>query len=238
MAELLLCTQNRGTTGNVLKDSHAAQVGDVVLVQANGAGWGAAELGGPTYVHYENEVQETLATINLQPSFDASAVQDIKDVEAIPDNKMLSISRSDPVVVEEAGSHFGMKVLAVDNVAKTITVSNREFVVVNEEVRSISQHPNGNHPFFRVLKLPNVSVALANSLLSTEKETDPQNPNPYLQYRGFALDLSKMKGALADFIADDTRVQQFFVDPMSDKEFQALIFQRAPYAAKDAIVIS
>jgi hypothetical protein len=45
MCEMLLCVHNRGTSGNLLVDSHAPQAGDVVTILSDGANWGYAPLG-------------------------------------------------------------------------------------------------------------------------------------------------------------------------------------------------
>jgi hypothetical protein len=74
-------------------------------------------------------------------------------------------------------------------------------------------NPNGNHNFFRVIKLPNVTVNQASSMLAPEADLDPQHPSPYLQYRAFFLDKSKIPSAtmqaLLDNWNDDGRTNGF-----------------------------
>lgn len=95
----------------------------------------------------------------------------------------------------------------------------------------IKGNPNGNHPFFRVIKLPNVPVSVGTQLMSSEVDTDPLNPSPYLQYRGFYLDKTKIPGSFSAVkanIADDLRTNGFVTSSMSATQFQSLISQRTP----------
>lgn len=117
MCELLVCVHNRGTSGNLLVDSHAPQVGDVVTILDDGGNWGYAPLG-----------------------------------QVRPDD------------------------------------------------------PNGNYPFFRILKIPGVTTLQASNLLSPEVDTDPQHPSVYLQYRAQYIDIAKISDqGLLTYWNDDTR---------------------------------
>lgn len=77
----------------------------------------------------------------------------------------------------------------------------------------VQGNPNGNHPFFRIIKLPNVTVAQASNMLTPEQDLDPQNPSPYLQYRARFLDKTKISPATAQTLLnywnDDGRAQGF-----------------------------
>jgi hypothetical protein len=77
----------------------------------------------------------------------------------------------------------------------------------------VEGNPNGNHNFFRVIKLPNVTVAQASTMLVPELDIDPLNPSPYLQYRGFYLNKALIPPVtmqtLIDYWQDDGRTQGF-----------------------------
>ena len=88
---------------------------------------------------------------------------------------------------------------------------------------------NGNHPFFRIVKLPNVTLAQIAKMLSAELPVDMQHPSPYLQYRGFFFDKTKIPvGALATHWTDDTRKSPFISLPLTMTQINAFISQRTP----------
>lgn len=99
-----------------------------------------------------------------------------------------------------------------------------------DAVEDISTHPQGNHNFFRVIKLPNVSVAAASTLLAPELPLDPLNPSPFLQYRGFFLDKSKIPPAtmqnLLDHWNDDGRVNGFLTLDFTAAQINTIVSQR------------
>jgi hypothetical protein len=88
----------------------------------------------------------------------------------------------------------------------------------------VANNPNGNHPFFRILKLANVTVAQASNMMTPELDIDPQNPSPYLQYRGRFLDKTKIPaGVLSDYLTDDTRAQPFLVLNFTAAQINAIV---------------
>lgn len=89
-------------------------------------------------------------------------------------------------------------------------------------------NPNGNHNFFRILKLPNVTINQASTMLSPEVDVDPQNPSPYLQYRAFFLDKTKISGALLAHWNDDLRSLPFITLPFTAAQFATIRTQRTP----------
>jgi|SRR5215471_529474 len=94
---------------------------------------------------------------------------------------------------------------------------------------TVSGNPNGNHAFFRIFKLPNVTVAQAANMMAPEKDIDPQNPSPYLQYRANYFDKTKIPaGVLADYLNDDTRAQPFITLTYTAAQLQNIISQRTP----------
>jgi hypothetical protein len=94
--------------------------------------------------------------------------------------------------------------------------------------RVIQGNPNGNHPFFRIIKLPNVTVAQASSMLSPELDVDPLKPSPYLQFRAFFLDRTKIvhPGLLANW-DEDARVNGFVLLAFTATQIAAIRTQRA-----------
>lgn len=98
----------------------------------------------------------------------------------------------------------------------------------------VQGNPNGNHPFFRVIKLPNVTVAQASNMLSSEVDTDPQNPSPYLQYRARYLDKSKINSvtakALWDNWNDDGRANGFISLAYTAAQINNIVTVRTPVA--------
>ncbi len=90
-------------------------------------------------------------------------------------------------------------------------------------------NPNGNHNFFRILKLPNVTVVQASNMLSPELDVDPQNPSPYLQYRARYLDKTKVPpGPLFDNLLDDLRANPFITLAYTAAQFSTIVTVRTP----------
>lgn len=98
--------------------------------------------------------------------------------------------------------------------------------------RPISEHRLGNHNFFRIIKLPNVTVAQASRMLPPEIDTDPSKPSPYLQYRAFFLDKTKILPAtmqnLIDYWQDDGRSQGFVTLNYTAAQINSIVTQRTP----------
>ncbi|HCE07477.1 MAG TPA: hypothetical protein DEQ40_02530 [Oxalobacteraceae bacterium] len=87
------------------------------------------------------------------------------------------------------------------------------------------------HGFWRILKLPKVSQSDATQFTSPEADSDPQHPSPYLQYRSFYIDRSKITDpTLATYWDDDTRTQPFITMNYSIVDLLAVKTQRAPVA--------
>lgn len=96
---------------------------------------------------------------------------------------------------------------------------------------SVSTHPQGNHSFFRVIKLPNLPLATAQALLAREPVVDPANPSPFLHFRQKFIDKSKIPAvamkAMLDHWNDDTRTQGFISLQHSAGQINALISTRS-----------
>jgi hypothetical protein len=105
---------------------------------------------------------------------------------------------------------------------------------VLDENRQEKDNPNGNHPFFRVLKFSNITVnqVLNAGLLDPEQDVDPQNPSPYLQYRAKYLDYTKIPPAtmqvLLDYWDDDGRAQGFIALNYTAAQVATIISTRNP----------
>lgn len=97
---------------------------------------------------------------------------------------------------------------------------------------AVQGNPNGNHPFFRIIKLPNVTVAQASNMLTPEIDIDPQVPSAYLQYRGRFLDKSKVPPAtmqaLIDNWNDDGRANGFISLNYTAAQINTIVTVRTP----------
>ncbi len=93
----------------------------------------------------------------------------------------------------------------------------------------VQGNPNGNHPFFRVVKLPNVTELQASNMLTPEQDVDPQNPSPYLQYRARFLDRTKINpGLFQTYWDDDARAQGFVTLPFTAAQINNVVSVRTP----------
>jgi len=100
--------------------------------------------------------------------------------------------------------------------------------------QAVEGNPNGNHPFWRIIKLPNVTVAQASNLLAPERDTDPQGPSPYLQYRQFYFDKTKIPAgqiALLQNLADDLRTNGFVTLNFTAAQLANVISRRPALSA-------
>jgi hypothetical protein len=100
--------------------------------------------------------------------------------------------------------------------------------------RPVEGNPNGNHPFWRIIKLPNVTVAQAANLLAPERDADPQHPSPYLQYRQFYFDKTKIPAsqiALLQNLADDLRANGFVTLNFTAAQLTNVISRRPALSA-------
>lgn len=97
--------------------------------------------------------------------------------------------------------------------------------------KPIHKHANGNHDFFRVVKLPNCTVSQLEMMLAEEPQVDPRRPSPYLQYRLNYFDRAKFKAAHIHFAShwdDDTRSQPTITFNVTWAQIKDLISQRKP----------
>jgi len=78
-------------------------------------------------------------------------------------------------------------------------------------------------PFYRIIKLPNVSVVEASAMLATELDSDGNNPSRTLQRRKFRLDIETagLPAAFLTFLADNTRAAPAFTISLSVAQFRA-----------------
>jgi len=88
-------------------------------------------------------------------------------------------------------------------------------------------NPNGKHIFFRVIKLPNVSLANAQTLLAPELPVNPANPSPFLRYRGRYIDKAKIPPAtmqsLLDNWNDDGRTNGFLTANFTAAQINSVV---------------
>lgn len=87
-------------------------------------------------------------------------------------------------------------------------------------------------PFWRILKLPNVTVAQVTPYLVPELPVDPLNPSKTLQKRAFKLDLSNvvLPAALKTFIQDDTRAQPSYTFNASAATIASITIRKSTIA--------
>jgi len=87
-------------------------------------------------------------------------------------------------------------------------------------------------PFYRILKLPNVTLAQAAPYLAPEPPVDPLNPSKTLQKRVFSLNLAHvtLPAALKTFIADDTRASPSYTFNATAAQIAAVVVTKAPIA--------
>jgi hypothetical protein len=100
---------------------------------------------------------------------------------------------------------------------------------VTHKAVKIRHHPHGNHDFFRVVKLPNCTVAQLETMLAPERDQDPRRPSPYLQFRLNYFDRSKILAeAFAKHWDDHLRDEQFIVVPLVWAQLKNFVSQRKP----------
>lgn len=96
------------------------------------------------------------------------------------------------------------------------------------ERRHVSQHPNGNHNFWRIIRLPNVRRVVAEMLTQSEMPKFDNYPKSFLQRREFYLDIAALPADMQPFLDDDERKVQVFTSQMTTAEFKNCVCQRAP----------
>lgn len=85
-------------------------------------------------------------------------------------------------------------------------------------------------PFWRVLKLPNVTVVQAETFLGPEFDSDPANPSRVLRRRAVLLDMdnSTIPAGLKAWLLDDTRVAPTRIANFTPSQFLALKKSKTP----------
>lgn len=86
------------------------------------------------------------------------------------------------------------------------------------------------NPFWRILKLPNVTVAQAEGFLGREFDTDPAKPSRVLRRRAFGVDLASVTipAGLKAWLLDDTRAAPTRTTNFTPAQFLALKQAKAP----------
>jgi hypothetical protein len=95
----------------------------------------------------------------------------------------------------------------------------------------LEDHPNyPKHNFFRIIKAPLVTVSQASRMMTPEPDVDPAKPSPYLQFRAFYFDRTKIPvGALRAHWGDDTRALGFLSLPsILASQLNNYVTQRTP----------
>jgi len=92
--------------------------------------------------------------------------------------------------------------------------------------QTVQDNPNGNHAFFRILKVASVSLAAARTMLAAELPVDPLNPSPFLQYRAKYLDPTKIPTNLRSYWLDDLRAHGTISMPYTAAQFNTIVSVR------------
>jgi len=221
MSEILLRVKDAGLPTD-------AKQGDVILVKPDGATWGDCEIGSPTYQQAQVSYGYRDVTLLMKKGFDFSL--NITDPGQIANNEVLMVNRSlwTPALDD---SNWKDEVRFNGKDAELSTIGFRQYrrVVTGYIEKPIKEHPHGVHNFWRVVRLPLVNVAKASTLLAPEIDTDPQNPNPNLQFRQFYIDFTKvLPGTFKKFLDDDTRKAGALTANLTEKQFDGLISKREP----------
>lgn len=115
------------------------------------------------------------------------------------------------------------KVNATDPYADAKCLKRGDIVVV-----CVDDWPWGSdelaHPFWRVLKLPNISVQQVETFLGPEYDDDPANPSRVLRRRAFMVDLGSatIPAGLRAWLLDDTRAAPTRTANFTATQFLAL----------------
>lgn len=220
MCEILVCVKDRDPT-----NPKAPQQGDVIFVAPDGWQWGTAELGGPNYERVDVATYSRDVVLLVKNSVDLTQITDPRQL--VPSDILSKSVGALTLLQSDVGlpDFYGNFVVSVPNSTVSFTAYDR--VVTGKTIRPISEHPNGNHNFLRVIKLPNVTEAQASNLLTTEIDADPQNPNPNLQYRGFFLDKTKFPTqAIKNYWNDDARTAGFITLNLTAAQIQNFVSKR------------
>lgn len=237
MCEIALCVHDRGTSGVLAVDCKAFKAGDVMVVVPDGSTWGECDLGGPTYTAQIVQVTKTTFSILIPPEIDLSQVMEYTDLAGITG---VEVTRGAPIIVDGSGAAFGASNFQLYPALNSATLDYYDHQVIGTQVLPIAQHPNGNHSYMRIIKLPSVTMAQANHLMTPEIDTNPLDPSPYLQPRGFFIDKTKIPvgmAALAAHIADDLRTNQSItLANATAAQINALVTQRPPIPKQNGAV--
>jgi hypothetical protein len=98
------------------------------------------------------------------------------------------------------------------------------------QLKHVSEHPNGNHAFWRVVRFTNINLSQASvfKAIGFEQERLHDDPLPPT-YRAFYIDFAKLTdqhAALREHILDDSRKLPIHVCDMSYAELKKLISAR------------
>jgi hypothetical protein len=119
--------------------------------------------------------------------------------------------RGDVVYVAEDGHPWGEHELGLEHYTCALTALKRHH----------SEHPNGRHAFWRILKLPNCDAGrMRAKLMAREPRADIYQAPSSRRYRGFHVDLDSLPADVREFIDDDSRARPHHTHPISHDEFE------------------
>lgn len=85
-------------------------------------------------------------------------------------------------------------------------------------------------PFWRILKLPSLSVSEASVLLAPERKADPLASSRTLRRKAFAFDVDspQLPAPLQAYLADATRAEPIFTFDVPAAQVQQFIVRKPP----------
>lgn len=227
MCEILLRVKSDPLTGDLQLDSKQPQPGDVLQVVADGFAWGAAELGGPTYDDPQLQWYKQDFSVLVDQSVDLSKVSKLQEV---PLEKIIGkIIGAKTAIADAASLPYNIDTKVVDVAAQTVSGIAYTYDVKSYLTKPMSAHPRGNHNFWRVVKLPAVTVKQASNLLAAEPDVDARTPSPFLQFRMQYIDFVKVQTmfpVLYAHILDDLRATPFVTLPYTAGQINQVVSPR------------
>lgn len=227
MSEVLLRSSDAGDPSNPQIYHRLPKQGDILAVLPDKHPWGECELGGPTYTRQNTTLFVRQVKLLIDNKVDLKSISDPRELSK---QEVLLRTVGNPVVVaDETDIPVSVDDMVVSAKDQTLEYNLYERKVTSTEIRPISDHPNGNHSFWRIIQLPNISGAELTDMMVSEVDKDPQNLSPYLQFRTKFVDWSKVpKGDLITYLLDDERTQSMISLSYTVDEFAQIVSVRTP----------
>ena len=233
MCELLVFVKDRSNTGDPLVDGVAPMQGDVADIREDGAEWGQCERGSPTFTKQNTITVKRSITILLDTKLDAADFYTPGSLNKLKKEDILYSASTQPEALEDvSNAQDGIANVVTDPETNTVRFDEYRHTVISEEDRPISEHPLGNHNFWRIFRIPGVPASVFDNLMEAELPADPQQPLMFPRYRQRYIDKTKIPKvamkALLDFWNDDTRSSPVLVLNITPKQLQNFVSVRPP----------